>query len=184
MTGRPGDFMVGYDWREVLPGQAVPRGLEILASLGSHGPALARIPPKWRLEVEVREKGALARLEPPPPAVRFRMDVGRATAVWGVCEALRSAHPALFEPGVNLVLEAAGEAWSSGGSSAAATGAATVERARFFGNSVSCEAHRASRREPPAASRSGGSGTASAAAGPTGLNPKSRLDGLKFINFD
>ena len=22
MTGRPGDFMVGYDWREVLPGQA------------------------------------------------------------------------------------------------------------------------------------------------------------------
>ena len=41
------------------------------------------------LEVEVREKGALARLEPPPPAARFRMDVGRATTVGDVCEALR-----------------------------------------------------------------------------------------------
>ena len=114
-----------------------PRGLGILASLGEgDGPALARIPSKleskWLLEVEVREKGALARLEPPPPAARFRMDVGRATAVGGVCEALRSAHPALFEPGVDLVLEAAGEAWSSGGSSAAATGAATVGGASAF----------------------------------------------------
>ena len=97
MTGRPGDFMVGYDWREVLPGQAVPRGLEILASLGEgDGPALARIPSKWRLEVEVREKGALARLEPPPPAARFRMDVGRVSGHGG---GGRLRGPAVGPPG-------------------------------------------------------------------------------------
>ena len=110
-----------------------PRGLEILASLGDgNGPALARIPPKWRLEVEVREKGALAWLEQLLSAARFRMDVGRATTVGDVCKALRSAHPTLFEQGMDLVLEAAGEAWSSGGSSAAATGAATVGGASAF----------------------------------------------------
>ena len=81
--------MAGYDWREVrrvepppnpnvppssiclssqapacalfkvLPNQALPRGLEIIASLEGHDgggaklPTLARIPSKWRLEVAV-----------------------------------------------------------------------------------------------------------------------------------
>jgi len=59
MSARPGEFLAGYDWREVLPNQALPRGLEIIASLEGHDgggaklPTLARIPSKWRLEVAV-----------------------------------------------------------------------------------------------------------------------------------
>ncbi|GMI26241.1 hypothetical protein TeGR_g5500 [Tetraparma gracilis] len=51
MTGRPGPFKLGYDWREVLEGQEIPRGLEIMASLEQGVPTIARIPGRWMLDV-------------------------------------------------------------------------------------------------------------------------------------
>jgi hypothetical protein len=33
MSARPGEFKLGYDWRELMPDQEVPRGCEIMASL-------------------------------------------------------------------------------------------------------------------------------------------------------
>ncbi|GMI14073.1 hypothetical protein TrLO_g2130 [Triparma laevis f. longispina] len=51
MTGRPGKFKFGWDWREVLPGQDLPPGLEIMASFEEGVPTIARIPRKWYVDV-------------------------------------------------------------------------------------------------------------------------------------
>ena len=43
-TERPGDFVATYEWQKVLPGQAIPRGLEIRSDFHI-GTTYARIPP-------------------------------------------------------------------------------------------------------------------------------------------
>lgn len=40
LCARPGNFKVSYDWREVGPGQELPRGLEVMASVDDSAPVL------------------------------------------------------------------------------------------------------------------------------------------------
>ena len=85
MTGRPGEYKLGYDWREVLEGQSVPPGLEIRMSLGEDLPKIARIPCQWRCKVEVRANNNNVE--------DFRIDVTRETKVCDILEALYSKYP-------------------------------------------------------------------------------------------
>ncbi|CAB9497198.1 expressed unknown protein [Seminavis robusta] len=79
MSARPGAYKASYDWRAVLPGQPIPRGMEVIMALTSSSkdgegdnraaggnnsdnnsqddevqPTLARIPRAWKLDVRVR----------------------------------------------------------------------------------------------------------------------------------
>ena len=58
LSARPGAFKASYDWREVAEGQDLPRGLDILASLEGL-PTLARIPPRWTMEVAITSRTPL-----------------------------------------------------------------------------------------------------------------------------
>jgi len=129
MSARPGKFKASYDWREVLEGQELPRGMEVLASLGEADTlSIARIPTRWRLEVAAPASSAAAAL---------RMDVtggngkGEWTTVGDIQEALR-AHlgradgggrgwPALLVDGKRVV-----------------DPALTVVAAQLFGAKVAC----------------------------------------------
>jgi len=126
----PGEYMAGYDWREVMPeGQTIPKGLEVIMSVGDDDlPTLARIPPKWRLEITV-EGGS--NCEP------LRMDVGKNTTLGEIQSALLEMHPHL---------EATAAAAADGEGCPAlhvnekrwADPAITVARAKMFGAKVSC----------------------------------------------
>ena len=137
MTARPGDYKAGYDWRAVYPGQQLPRGLEIFASLSGKEdePTLARIPSKWKLTVAVR--GA-ADESASPPVAHVRIEVERLMTVAALKAAISEAEPALFAGGQPANLEVDGVPWSGADSDSA-------EKARLFGCAVSCVALRAAR---------------------------------------
>lgn len=135
LSARPGAFKASYDWREVMEGQDLPRGLEVISSLDKGVPAIARISCKWRLTVTILDKGD----GETNPIAPFRMDVwgdgtGKGTMVGQIQAALR-AHfdrsnqteegeagwPVLFVNGVRL--EDPG---------------LTIVTARMFGATVTC----------------------------------------------
>merc|ERR1711924_139648 len=87
LTARPGEFMASYDWREVMAeGQTIPQGLEVMLSMNEGELTLARIPPKWRLQVIVEGPGDYRPL---------RMEVGSRTTLAEVQTALLALHPHL-----------------------------------------------------------------------------------------
>ena len=135
MTARPGDYKAGYDWRAVYPGQQLPRGLEIFASLSGKEdePTLARIPPKWKLTVAVR--GAA---DDSAAVAHVRLDVERLMTVAALKAAIAEAEPTLFAGGQPANVEVDGVPWSGADSD-------TAEKARLFGRAVSCVALRPAR---------------------------------------
>ena len=99
----------------------------------------------------------------------------RALEVWGE---LAARHAAGGEPpdriGYTTAINAAGLALQLDGVPCIEPGTATVEKARLFGKKVSCEAQAISPN----------TGTNARQQEPPTAKPKSRLDGLKFVNFD
>ena len=63
LTGRSGKYKVGYDWREVLEGQEIPRGIEVMSSFEEGVIDIARIPPRWMLDVEFGEERKKVRVQ-------------------------------------------------------------------------------------------------------------------------
>lgn len=88
LVGRPGEFRSSYDWREVLPGQTLPRGLEILSSVDENDkrPTIARIPPRWKLEVAIKTGVESSDTNAQAP---LRMEVEARTTIGEIQEALR-----------------------------------------------------------------------------------------------
>ena len=115
MTGRPGAFRLGYDWREVLPDQILPAGLEVMASFEEGVPTIARIPRKWKLDV----------FKHGHQEVHVRMDVERKTSIQQVVEAFAKEQKVTTEGGWDLLIN--GKIW--GGSKDD-----TVESASLFNN--------------------------------------------------
>mmetsp|Transcript_51014 Transcript_51014/g.59601 ORF Transcript_51014/g.59601 Transcript_51014/m.59601 type:complete len:230 (+) Transcript_51014:121-810(+) len=114
MNGYPGEFKLGYDWREVLPEQSIQRGLEIMASLEEGIPTIARIPRKWRVDV------FLDRTQ------HVRFEVGRTTTVDEVIQKTVELLP--VARGVSkLVVD--GILFEGGGE-------ATIEKAALFGKKI------------------------------------------------
>lgn len=131
MSARPGEYRPGYDWRAVLPGQQLPRGLEIIASLSGTEdtePTLARIPPKWKLAVGIQGEGNGGAYR---SVASVRIEVERMTTIGDVKAAVRRAEPALFGEGQSpsdIIIN---------GTPYAGSDTDTVERARAFGSDVS-----------------------------------------------
>lgn len=90
---RPPEFEPTYEWKDVLPGQSVPSGLEVHLALGENH-RLARIPSTWRLQLYLGHQfGGF-----------FRMDVRRDTLVSDIetaalAQMLRSRRSAQLEEG-------------------------------------------------------------------------------------
>ena len=120
-----GDYQAGYDWREVLPEQSIPVGLEVMASLEEGVPTIARVPGKWRLEVKVEVGWGKA-------AAYIKMDVERKTTVDEVIAEVVSKHPGVFPAETRVRLAVDGVPWDVD------KGAQTVEQAKLFGRKVSC----------------------------------------------
>jgi hypothetical protein len=81
MCARPGKWKLDYDWREVHPtNQPLPKGLEYMISLEEAVPTIARIPPRWKLDVFSEISGSSP----------YRMEVGGSTTVGEIQTALRS----------------------------------------------------------------------------------------------
>lgn len=117
MGARPGAFKLGYDWREVLPGQDLPRGLEIMASLEEGVKTIARIPRRWKIDVFVNADD------------HVRFDVTRTTTVLGVIERVKQERQ--IPPG-GWALAVDGERWCDGDS-------ASIEKAKLFGSRITLE---------------------------------------------
>ena len=115
MNGYPGTFKVGYDWREVLPEQAIPRGLETMLSLDAGIPTIARIPRQWRMDVFLDRTQQHVRLE-----------VGRTTTVDEVIAQTVKRLPTARGM-TNLAVD--GIPFEGGGD-------ATVEKAGLFGKKI------------------------------------------------
>lgn len=115
MTGRPGTFKVGWDWREVLPDQNIPPGLEIMASFEDGVPTIARIPRTWWCDVFLSGDDS----------EHARMEVERTTTVEEVIEGFRQKISAIVA-GTILV---DGKEYKDN--------TATIEKAGFFGNKIS-----------------------------------------------
>jgi hypothetical protein len=129
MSARPGEYKAGYDWRAVYPGQQLPRGLEIIASLSGKEedePTLARIPRTWKLNVAVKEGGKAV--------AHTRVVMERTTTVKEVLKAVGNAVPMCFsssssgEP-ADLIIN---------GATYAGDASDTAEKARLFGSEVTC----------------------------------------------
>lgn len=135
LCGRPGAFRASYDWREVLPDQVLPRGLEVLGSVDEHDtrPTIARIPATWKLEVAVAAAGSGASQDGVPPPLR--MDVGARTTLGEIQAALRKH---LQCP--DRVAAAAGEGWPAllVDGTRCADPSTTVAYAQLFGARVAC----------------------------------------------
>mmetsp|Transcript_34996 Transcript_34996/g.35547 ORF Transcript_34996/g.35547 Transcript_34996/m.35547 type:complete len:245 (+) Transcript_34996:82-816(+) len=114
MNGYPGKFKLGYDWREVLPEQAIPRGLETMISLDAGIPTIARIPQKWRVDV------FLDRTQ------HVRFEVGRTTTVDEVIQQTVELLPAA--QGVTQL--------TVDGITFEGKGETTVEKAALFGKKI------------------------------------------------
>jgi hypothetical protein len=90
LSARPGKYKASYDWREVMEGQELPPGMEMMCSLEEDVPNIARIPHKWKLEVRVTgPDGSNSAAHDP-----FRMDVhgdgtGAGTSIGEIQETLR-----------------------------------------------------------------------------------------------
>jgi hypothetical protein len=147
LTARPGEYKASYDWRAVLPGQHIPRGMEVLMAL-SHSnsnasdgngegdndknddkdePTLARIPRAWKLDVRVLQ-GIGKEYDV------VRCEVERTTTMAGVLESAKAGMRGKKLGNVDtcsMVLLVDAEPWLGGDD-------ATVEKAMLFGTIVSC----------------------------------------------
>ena len=72
VVAAPPVFEPSYDWAPVLPGQAVPQGLDVRLDIGEGGKT-ARIPPEWRLQVWLEDA--------PPKGSFFRKDIAAKASV-------------------------------------------------------------------------------------------------------
>ena len=61
-AGPGAELEFDYEWKEILPGMAVPPSLEYQLSLGK-APTLARIAPKWQLQLWSEKADAFYRVE-------------------------------------------------------------------------------------------------------------------------
>eukprot|EP00931_Biecheleriopsis_adriatica_P012026 TRINITY_DN113126_c0_g1_i1.p1 TRINITY_DN113126_c0_g1~~TRINITY_DN113126_c0_g1_i1.p1 ORF type:complete len:224 (-),score=25.76 TRINITY_DN113126_c0_g1_i1:175-846(-) len=138
LVGRPGAFRASYDWREVLPEQTLPRGLEVLSSVDEHDtrPTIARIPPSWKLDVVISDGcgGAGQGYAGSQSQAPMRMDVSARTTIGEVQAALRK-HLQLPD-----AAPVAGEGWPAliVDGTRCADPTMTVAYAQLFGAKVSC----------------------------------------------
>ena len=140
LAARPGKFKASYDWRAVLEGQELPRGMEVLASLGGDTPMIARIPTKWRLEVDCGAGATALRMDVRGGNGR-PVDGGEWTTVGDVQAALR-AHLGRGG-GAGGATERAGEGWPAllVDGRRVADSALSIVAAQLFGAKVSCAIH-------------------------------------------
>lgn len=136
LTARPGQFRASYDWREVLPGQELPRGLEILSSIDEKDtrPPIARIPPKWKLDIAMSTGGGGDAPQPGDQAP-MRMDVGARTTIGEVQAELRK-HLQCPERAASVASEGWPALFVNGTRCADPT--LTVTYAQMFGAKVWC----------------------------------------------
>mmetsp|Transcript_25824 Transcript_25824/g.29535 ORF Transcript_25824/g.29535 Transcript_25824/m.29535 type:complete len:223 (-) Transcript_25824:179-847(-) len=115
MTGRPGTYKVGWDWREVLPDQNIPPGLEIMASFEDGVPTIARIPRKWWCDIFLSDNDS----------EHARIEVERTTTVEEVIEGFQQKISAIV---AGTILVDGKECKDN---------TATIEKAGFFGKKIS-----------------------------------------------
>ncbi|GMH94769.1 hypothetical protein TrVE_jg11076 [Triparma verrucosa] len=117
MTGRSGSFKVGWDWREVLPNQDLPPGLEVMASFEEGVPTIARIPRKWYCDVFLHDNDS----------EHAKVEVQRSTTLQEVISGFKQKCPDARVTDRILV----------GGTEYNSSYDDTVEKGMFFGNKIS-----------------------------------------------